>query len=110
MIKRKYIFEDGYKELSKADLKGRIAIKFVNELGNIEEGQDAGGLFKEFLTQLIQIVFNPDYGLFIMTPIDQDLFPNPDSKPLFGHEDINFYRFLGRILGKAVYDSITVDP
>jgi len=48
-IKRKYIFEDGYQELSKADLKGRIHIVFINELGNVEDGQDAGGLFKEFL-------------------------------------------------------------
>jgi len=110
-IKRKYIFEDGYKELSQVpDIKGRIHVMFINELGNVEEGADAGGLFKEFLTQLISIVFNPDYGLFVPTAIDLDLFPNPNSRQLFGAEDINFYRFLGRILGKAVYDGITVSP
>ena len=110
-IKRKYIFEDGYKELSKiADLRGKMHIVFINELGNVEDGQDAGGLFKEFLTQLIEIVFNPDYGLFITTPVDLELFPNPNSRALFGQEDLNFYRFLGRILGRAVYDGITVNP
>jgi hypothetical protein len=50
-IKRKYIFEDGYSELSKIpDMKARIHVSFISELGNIEEGHDAGGLFKEFLT------------------------------------------------------------
>ena len=29
---------------------------------------------------------------------------------MFGTEDTNFYKFLGRILGKAVYDGITVSP
>jgi len=29
---------------------------------------------------------------------------------LLGKEDIPIYRFLGRILGKAVFDGITVDP
>ena len=50
-IKRKYIFEDGYKELSGVpSLKGNIKVVFVNDLGTVEDGQDAGGLFKEFLT------------------------------------------------------------
>ncbi|MFO0001028.1 MAG: hypothetical protein ACK559_07860, partial [bacterium] len=38
------------------------------------------------------------------------MFPNPNSRALFAQEDLNFYRFLGRILGKAVYDGITVAP
>ena len=36
--------------VEKADLRGKIHIVFINELGNVEDGQDAGGLFKEFLT------------------------------------------------------------
>lgn len=109
-IKRKYIFEDGYKELSNIpDLKGHIKVVFVNDVGTVELGADAGGLFKEFLNQLIEIVFNPDYGLFVLTP-EKELFPNTNSRMLFGQEDLNFYRFLGRILGKAVYEGITVNP
>ena len=29
---------------------------------------------------------------------------------LFGPNHLSFFRFLGRILGKAVFDGITVDP
>jgi hypothetical protein len=28
---------------------------------------DAGGLFKEFLTDLMETVFNPNYGIFLQT-------------------------------------------
>ena len=83
---------------------------FVNDMGIVEEGMDAGGLFKEFLTDLIDIVFNPNYGLFMPTATDNELYPNAQSIMLFGNETIHIYRFLGRILGKAVFDGITVDP
>jgi len=51
-------------------------VVFVNNQGILEEGQDAGGLFKEFLTNLIEIVFNPNYGLFVLTTIEKELYPN----------------------------------
>ena len=105
------IFEDGYRELSKiANLREHIKVVFMNQMGIQEEGSDAGGLFKEFLTSLIEIVFNPNYGLFVLTPVDNLLYPNAQSEYLFGPNHLHFYRFLGRILGKAVFDGITVEP
>ncbi len=60
------LFEDGYRAFSKVgNLKNVVGVVFLNELGMQEEGQDAGGLFKEFMTNLSQIVFNPNYGLFL---------------------------------------------
>ena len=38
------------------------------------------------------------------------LYPNAASEMLFGPNHLHFFRFLGRILGKAVYDGITVEP
>lgn len=76
-IKRHDIFADGYRELSKIqNLKEHVKVVFVNQQGIMEEGSDAGGLFKEFLTNLIEIVFNPNYGLFILTPTENELYPN----------------------------------
>lgn len=65
-------------------MREHVKVVFVNQMGIQEEGSDAGGLFKEFLTNLIEIVFNPNYGLFILTPVDNLLFPNPQSEMLFG--------------------------
>ena len=79
-------------------------------MGVAEEGTDVGGLFKEFLTNLIEIVFNPNYGLFMLTSVENELYPNPASEMLFGPNHLYYYRFLGRILGKAVFDGITVEP
>lgn len=39
-------------------------MEFVNQFGAVEAGIDAGGLFKEFWTQLSGIAFDPSYGLF----------------------------------------------
>lgn len=71
------LFEDGYHAFSKvANLKHVVGVVFINQHGMQEEGMDAGGLFKEFLTNLSQIVFNPNYGLFLLTEKDQELYPN----------------------------------
>jgi len=59
---------------------------------------------------LIKIVFDPNYGLFVLTP-SKELYPNAKSEALFGKgEDVNIFRFLGRLLGKAIYEGITVEP
>ena len=58
------------------NLKNVVGVLFINEMGMEEEGRDAGGLFKEFLTNLAQIVFNPNYGLFLVTEKEKDLYPN----------------------------------
>ena len=65
-IRRKQILADGFNALSPLGiaLKGRVQVIFVDEHGMEEAGVDGGGLFKEFLTQLSKVAFNPIYGLF----------------------------------------------
>ena len=111
-IRRSAIWEDGYHSLSKIqNLKECVYVIFLNESGQAEEGVDAGGLFKEFLTNLIDTVFNPNYGIFLQTENEKQLYPNAQSHHLFAHgEDARVFHFLGRILGKAMYDGITVEP
>ena len=73
------MFQDGYNSLSRlgaTELKGKVAISFVDEFGLEEAGIDGGCVFKEFLTGLSKEAFNLDYGLFVATP-DQLLYPNP---------------------------------
>lgn len=45
-----------------------------------------------------------------MTEKEKELYPNAQSKMLFGKNDIKYFQFLGRILGKAMYDKITLEP
>ncbi|KAG0341367.1 hypothetical protein BG004_006049 [Podila humilis] len=108
-VRRGSIFEDGYQQLNhlRRKLKGRIAIEFVDQHGISEAGIDGGGVFKEFLTSLVHQAFDTNYGLFLNTT-DQLLYPNPHA---FAREptQLKHYEFLGRILGKALYEGILID-
>ena len=55
-IRRSHLLEDGYRALHDLgdQLKGRVAIEFVDANGATEPGVDGGGLFREFVSQLIK--------------------------------------------------------
>ncbi|EJT98849.1 HECT-domain-containing protein [Dacryopinax primogenitus] len=108
-IRRDHVAEDGYDGLSGLGqaLKGPVAITFRDQWGNIEAGIDGGGVFKEFLTSLIKEAFDANRGLWLANA-RQELYPNPHSYAREGRQ-LNWFRFMGRILGKALYEGILVD-
>lgn len=113
-IRRSMILEDGLKKLNviQSNLKKRINVVFVNAAGREEVGIDAGGLFKEFWLDLSNLAFDLQYGLFLTTG-DQLLYPNPFSASThFSRESdhLTLFQFVGRILGKALYEGIVVEP
>jgi ubiquitin-protein ligase E3 C len=57
-------------------LKRRVQIVFESNLGYEEAGVDGGGVFKEFLTDLSKVAFDPNRGLF-QTTSEQLIYPNP---------------------------------
>lgn len=89
------------------DLKGPIAITFVDQFGQEEAGIDGGGVFKEFLTELCKEVFDTDRGLWLANK-KNELYPNPHTYAMESNS-LAWYRFVGRILGKALYDGILID-
>ncbi len=66
--------------MQKFDLKNKLKIKFMNELGQIEDGVAGGGLFKEFITKLCEKIFDPEYAFFKENEQDRKLLPNHLSK------------------------------
>lgn len=48
-------------------MRQRLSVQYINEAGMQETGIDAGGLFKEFWTDLCAIAFDPNYALFRVT-------------------------------------------
>lgn len=108
-IHRERIVEDGYRQLAalKAhSLKGVIRVRFINQQGLHEAGIDQDGVFKEFLEETIKKVFDPSLNLF-KTTSDQRLYPSPISYVQDNH--LQLFEFVGRMLGKAVYEGIVVD-
>ncbi|EJF56635.1 HECT-domain-containing protein [Dichomitus squalens LYAD-421 SS1] len=107
VIRRDHIAQDGFDRLADADLRAPIAITFIDQFGNEEAGIDGGGVFKEFLTSLTREVFDTDRGLWLATK-KNELYPAPHSYATEPHS-LAWYRFIGRILGKALYEGILVD-
>ncbi|XP_045379023.2 ubiquitin-protein ligase E3B isoform X1 [Camelus bactrianus] len=104
-IRRSRMLEDGYeqlRQLSQHAMKGVIRVKFVNDLGVDEAGIDQDGVFKEFLEEIIKRVFDPALNLFKTTSGDERLYPSPTS---YIHENyLQLFEFVGKMLGKAVYE------
>ena len=128
-IRRTHLLEDGYTALHPLNekLKGRLAIEFVDESGAREAGVDGGGLFREFVSELIKHAFNPSWGLFCVNE-GYDVYPNPDSLlPLGarmedgeGGEDVesevdyrervlSYYYFIGQMVGKLLYEKLQAE-
>lgn len=68
-IMRTRLLEDGLATLNNlgSNMRQRIVVNYTNEAGRQETGIDAGGLFKEFWTDLSQLAFDPNYALFRVT-------------------------------------------
>lgn len=110
-IRRNYIYEDAYDKLSpenEPDLKKRIRVHLLNAHGLDEAGIDGGGIFREFLNELLKSGFNPNQGFF-KTTNEGLLYPNPAAEMLVGDSFTRHYYFLGRILGKALYENMLVE-
>ena len=81
----------------------------MDEHGNQEDGIDGGGLFKEFIDVVSKQAFSPDYGMFKITVDNDLLYPNPSSD-LVSTSHLEMFEFMGRLLGKALYESTLVEP
>lgn len=89
--------------------KTRIRVTFIDELGRREEGADAGGLFKDLVSELIKTLFNPSYGLLVELESNREMFINHDSKIAFGKNDLLYFKVMGFVLAKSFQMGITLD-
>ncbi|XP_036844658.1 E3 ubiquitin-protein ligase HUWE1 isoform X15 [Oncorhynchus mykiss] len=101
-VRRDHVFEDSYRELhrkSPEDMKNRLYIVFEGE-----EGQDAGGLLREWYMIISREMFNAMYALFRTSPGDRVTYTiNPSSHCNPNH--LSYFKFVGRVVAKAVYDN-----
>lgn len=109
-VRRSHLYEDAYDKLrpeNEPDLRHKFRVQFTNSLGLSEAGIDGGGLFREFLSELIKAAFDPNRGFFMITT-DNRLYPNPSVGDLILDFEKHYY-FMGRILGKAIYENLLVE-
>ena len=92
-ITRGRILEDGLATMNHLgrNMRERLSVQYFNEAGTRESGIDAGGLFKEFWTDLCAIAFDPNYALFRVTAGTKNVFSCVFDFDLFGPYNIPFF-------------------
>ncbi|KAF2971697.1 hypothetical protein GQX73_g1809 [Xylaria multiplex] len=132
-VGRGRVFEDAFDQFYSLGegLKEPIQITFVDQFDQPEAGIDGGGVTKEFLISVTNDAFGPDRsdGKTYFTSNNQNLlYPNPsifdDTAAKLrnygiaeGSEGwrsevgnlVKRYEFLGRIVGKCMYEGILID-
>ncbi|KAG8169998.1 hypothetical protein KVR01_000743 [Diaporthe batatas] len=128
-VRRGRVFEDAYEQFYELQdgLKEPIQITFVDQFDMAEAGIDGGGVTKEFLMSATTEAFSDEQGLFVANS-QNSLYPNPcaidqrqtklretgltPDSPEWREAMTNLleqYEFLGRIIGKCLYEGILID-
>ncbi|KAJ4392995.1 ubiquitin-protein ligase (E3) [Gnomoniopsis smithogilvyi] len=128
-VSRGKVFQDAFDQLYDLNeaLKEPLQIKFVDQFGMQEAGIDGGGVLKEFLTSITKEAFTDDLSLFVANS-HNTLYPNPSALDQRQHQLreaglepssdewrksisdlLAQYEFLGRIIGKCLYEGILID-
>jgi hypothetical protein len=105
-IHRDNAFNDSFevlnKQLSGNNKYSRMDIKFIGE-----EGIDAGGLTKEYFSIVSKELIDPNKNLFYSYDNNNTFQPNFFSKNTENY--IEQFKFIGRLVGKAICLGVTLD-
>jgi E3 ubiquitin-protein ligase HUWE1 len=106
-VRREHVFLDSFKHLyfkSGEEMKfGKLNIRF-----NGEEGVDAGGVSREWFQAMARQMFDPNYALFVPVSSDRTTF-HPNNLSGINEEHLLFFKFIGRSIGKALYEGRLLD-
>lgn len=106
-VRRARVFEDSFQYLQRKtgdQIKyGKLSVRFYDE-----EGVDAGGVTREWFQILARQMFDPNYALFQPCAADK-LTYQPNKNSWVNPEHLSFFKFVGRVIGKAIYDGRLLD-
>lgn len=106
-IRRDQVFGDSYRSLffkKPEEIKyGKLNIRFHGE-----EGVDAGGVTREWFQVLARQMFNADNALFNPVASDRTTF-HPNNLSSINEDHLKYFHFIGRIIGKALYENRVLD-
>lgn len=76
-------------------MRGKLNITFEDE-----GAYDAGGLTREWFLIISKEMFNQDYALFEQSSSGNTY--HPSSKSYVNPDHLRYFKFIGRIVGKAL--------
>jgi len=101
LIDRKHFLRDSFEQFRTTvdlDLRKDIRICFLNEVS-----QDAGGLIREWISILMEKLFNPKLGLFVKADTEEIAYLINERC-----NKLEYYYFCGKIIAKAFYERIPI--
>lgn len=106
-VRRQHVFYDSFQYFNRKsgpEIKhGKLNVRFHNE-----DGVDAGGVTREWFQVLSREMFNPDYALFQPCAADRTTY-QPNRMSSVNDMHLAFFKFIGRVIGKAIYDGRLLD-
>ena len=99
-VRRGWVFEDSFAaimRLRREDLRKRLMVKFEGE-----DALDYGGVSREWFFLLSHEMFNPSYGLFEYSAHDNYTLQINYASGV-NPEHLEYFKFIGRVLGLAVF-------
>ena len=86
--------------MTRSELRRNWRIYFTGE-----DGLDAGGLTREWFKLVTDEIFNPDLGMWVTSEGNQMCLDiNPASSVCCPEDHLIFFRVVGRVLGRALFD------
>ena len=106
-VRRARVFEDSFLYLQRKSgeqiKNGKLSVRFYDE-----EGVDAGGLTREWFQILARQMFYPNNALFQPCAADKQTY-QPNKNSWVNPEHLSFFKFVGRVIGKAIHDGRLLD-
>jgi E3 ubiquitin-protein ligase NEDD4 len=103
VVRRHHLLNDSLEavmSLGRDDLRKRWRIEFLGE-----PAIDAGGVTREWFQLVSEKIFDPDFGLWLSSVNNQMCMTiNPASSISCPDDHLVYFRFLGRIMGRALFD------
>ncbi|XP_076267245.1 E3 ubiquitin-protein ligase Nedd4 isoform X9 [Rhynchophorus ferrugineus] len=107
-IRRRSILEDSFRVVTTVSrvefLKTKLWVEFEGEVG-----LDYGGLAREWFYLLSKEMFNPYYGLFEYSAMDNYTLQINPTSGLCNEQHLAYFKFIGRVAGMAVYHGKLLD-
>ena len=111
VISRDNILEESYNQFmtdNDLNLKRNVHIFFIDEVA-----RDVGGVYREWYSSLFNEIFSKKFSFFIeinYNSFAKGSFFLPVQNPIkFNNDYLSYYKFIGKIIGKALFDKITLN-
>ena len=102
-LNRSNFLVESMKQIEGVDLFKELKIDFIGEVS-----LDAGGILREWFTTVFKALENQATNLFVVSDTEQFSY-NINPFLMTSQNNLRFFTFIGKMIGKAMLDNITIN-